>query len=237
MIANALSISSYDKAASLEVSKGVYAADGSRGGDRVDVLHRTDGTLHLVILDVCGHGAEAAEFADMVLHTVRVLLWQGLTPGAVFTELNEMLCGLHGERDALFGSGAIASLDRERSFVTFASAGHVDALCFKGDGRSHVHHSSTGPLYGVLDCGKYYNKVFPCMAGDTFVMVTDGLLDVRSTPRDGSYLGTEGISRIARDLIRSPEGLCATRLIADVRRVAGGTFDDDVAAIVARQLD
>jgi sigma-B regulation protein RsbU (phosphoserine phosphatase) len=236
MIRNGSLISPYAKAASLEISKSVCAADGSRGGDRADVLHGTDGTLHLIILDVCGHGARAAEFADMILHTVRVLLWQGLTPDAVFTSLNELVVNLYDEHDKLFGSGAIASLDRDRSFVTFASAGHVDALCFKGDGRSHVHHSSTGPLYGVFDHAPYYNRVFPCLPGDTLVMVTDGLLDVKSIATDGSYLGTSGISRIVRDLISSAEGLFAARLISDVRRKAGGAFNDDVAAIIARQL-
>lgn len=218
---------------SVEISKAVYASDDSSGGDRADVLYGPDGRLHLIVLDVCGHGRSAVEAADTIFHTVRTLLWQGLNPARVFTSLNEFLLDLYRDREEYFGTGAIASFDAEHSLITFSSAGHVDAFSFSDDGKTHAHHFPTGPLYGVLPDAEYENKLFPYSAGEAFVMVTDGLLEIKSTAAAISPLGTGGLCRIVRDMIGSPAGLSASRLISNVRHLAGGAFDDDVAAIVA----
>lgn len=79
----------------IEVSKAVYSIDGSAGGDRIEKFEGSDGRVHLIVLDACGHGANAAEVADVALHTIRALLWQGLTPAAVFASLNELLLDLY----------------------------------------------------------------------------------------------------------------------------------------------
>ena len=119
----------------LEVSKAVYSSDGSAGGDRVEKFEGSDGRVHLVVLDACGHGANAAKVADVALHTIRALLWQGLTQATVFASLNELLLDLYEfQNETSLGSGAILTLDPRRLTTTFVSAGHVDVLARRCNG-------------------------------------------------------------------------------------------------------
>lgn len=215
-------------------SKKSFASDGTSGGDRVDVVDGPDGTLHFVILDLCGHGENVAPLADMALHTVRALLWQGLRPARVFTLLNELLLDQSlFATDNAFGSGALATINSNRSAMTFCSAGHVDSLCFQQNGRFHRHFVATGPLYGVDRNARYEERTLSFSAGDVFVMLTDGLLDVNPIERKGTQLGTSGACDVVRRLMHSQAGLSAHHLIAAIRRIAGGSFTDDVAALVA----
>jgi serine phosphatase RsbU (regulator of sigma subunit) len=217
----------------LEISKAVYATDGSTGGDRIDAFEGADGRVHLIVLDACGHGIRSEPLADMILHTMRTLLWQGLPPARVFASLNRIVLDLSVDKSVTStGSGAIVSLESNRASATFASAGHVDVLRFSPDGRSHYHLSPTGPLFGVTDDAQYFDETVSCRPGSTFVLVTDGLIDAR--PIDGSYefLGTSGICRILREVWASPGGISAARVVSRVRKIAGGGFQDDVAAMI-----
>jgi serine phosphatase RsbU (regulator of sigma subunit) len=137
----------------------VCSIDGSAGGDRVESFEGPDGLVHLIVLDACGHGANAADVADVALHTIRALLWQGQTPAAVFASLNELLLDLYESQcETSMGSGAILTLDRNQLTATLASAGHVDVLRFATDGRSHRHHGSTGPVFGAIRNASYRDE-------------------------------------------------------------------------------
>jgi len=220
------------------ISKKAYASDGTSGGDRVDVIDGPDGTLHFVILDLCGHGEEITPLADMALHTVKALLWQGLRPGRVFAVLNALLLDQSAPTtEHAFGSGTLATVNSDRSAITFCSAGHVDSLLFRRNGRSHLHFVASGPLYGVDRNARYEERTFSCKPGDVFVMLTDGLVDIKPIEREGARLGTSGACEVIRGLIHSRPGLSAHRLIAAIRRIAGGSFSDDTAALVASFSD
>jgi serine phosphatase RsbU (regulator of sigma subunit) len=220
----------------IEVSKAVYSIDGSAGGDRVEKFVGSDHRVHLVVLDACGHGAGAGEVADAALHTIRALLWQGLTPAAVFASFNELLLDLYErQKENAVGSGAILTLDRTRSTATFASAGHVDVLRFAEDGRSHKHHRSTGPVFGAMRNASYEDECLGYVPGEFILFLTDGLLNIRRVDgtRERSW-GTADICHTFRRVLTSPEGATAARLISRVRQIAGGAFDDDVAAMIVQ---
>lgn len=219
-----------------EISKAVYSIDGSAGGDRVETLEAPDGRVHFIVLDACGHGANAAEVADVSLHTIRALLWQGQTPAAVFGSLNELLLDIYEpETDTSTGSGAILTLDRNGLAATFASAGHVDVLRFASDGRSHTHHGSTGPVFGAIRNAWYKDECFEAAPGEFFLFLTDGLLDIRGLDQTPEHFrGAADVCRVVRHIVTSPGGVTASRLVSRVRQIAGGAFDDDVAAMIVQ---
>jgi serine phosphatase RsbU (regulator of sigma subunit) len=235
MIAHQLLQPAAPFAHTVTVTKASHASDASSGGDRVDAFEGPDGRLHLTVLDACGRGARANAFASFLLREVRELLFRGMPPGAVFRSLDATLVAqrAHGEGEYRFGTGAIVSLDPERSAMAFASAGHVEVLRFSRSGDAHFHHGATGPLFGVLDDARFSEASSPYASGDTFVLLTDGLVDARPADSSTEFLGSGGVCRIVRLLLASRGGLSASRLISRVRQVAGGAFEDDVAALVA----
>jgi serine phosphatase RsbU (regulator of sigma subunit) len=199
----------------------------------VDAFTGPDGNVHLIVLDACGHGAPAEKLANKILHFVKASLWQGLTPASVFRLLNTHLFATGvGSDTTSFGSGAIVSLNSERSLARFASAGHVDVLRFSWDGTRHYHHPSTGPLYGVVREAQYDDDVFCFSPGDAFVLVTDGLLDVAPIDNSSPFLGTGGVCAIIHRMLASAGAISAQHLISIVRAATQG-FRDDVAAIIA----
>ncbi len=217
----------------MNISKAVYGYDVSGCGDRVDALTGLDGNWHLIVLDACGHGAAAGKLASDTLHFVKSCLWRGLTPASVFRSLNARLLATSSDREGIsFGSGAIVTLDSHTSVATFASAGHVDVLRFNSDGRRHYHLRPTGPLYGVFCEAQYYDEVVPYAAGDSFVLMTDGLLDAPSIDGRNRFIGIDGICSLIHGILRSTGGISAQELISAVESVTRG-FRDDVAAIVA----
>ncbi|MBV8638209.1 MAG: serine/threonine-protein phosphatase [Candidatus Eremiobacteraeota bacterium] len=203
--------------------------DGSAGGDRVDAFQGPDGRFHLIVLDACGHGAQAEHIADMALYTIRTLLWQGLTPAVVFGLLNQLCLDFCNDgSETSFGSGAIASIDPDATAGTFASAGHVDVLRFRADGQ-RFDHCPTGPLFGVTPHTQYRDERFAYRASEIFVFFTDGLTDIRV---GNGFLGTSGVISIVKDALASASGISSSQLITRVRRLAGGAFNDDAAAMI-----
>jgi serine phosphatase RsbU (regulator of sigma subunit) len=218
----------------LEISKACHASDDSAGGDRVEALEGPDGRIHLIVLDACGHGSHAEDLADMLLHTVRTLLWQGSTPAIAFAWLNSMLLSIYAHApDTSFGSGAIATLDPRGSTATFASAGHVDVLRFRRKGRCHDHLSPTGPLFGVVKEAQYRERTFSYAAGETFVLVTDGLLEIPPADGGSDFCNMARLCRVTSEVLASAGGIFAAHIVSRARRSFGGALKDDVAVLVA----
>jgi serine phosphatase RsbU (regulator of sigma subunit) len=218
----------------LEISKARHASDDSAGGDRVEALEGPDGRIHLIVLDACGHGSHAEDLADISLHTVRTLLWQGSTPAIAFAWLNSMLLSIYAHApDTSFGSGAIATLDPRGSTATFALP---VTLTFYGSGTKGAvttHLSPTGPLFGVVKEAQYRERTFSYAAGETFVLVTDGLLEIPPPDGGSDFWNMARLCRVTSEVLASAGGISAAHIVSRARRSFEGGFKDDVAVLVA----
>ncbi|HTJ27469.1 MAG TPA: PP2C family protein-serine/threonine phosphatase [Candidatus Limnocylindria bacterium] len=199
----------------------------------MSVFEGDDGAARLTVLDPSGRGADAEPLGDFVSEALHELLRAGITPRTTLRCINQVLLEQRGSGAAAFAAAAIAVLDPRRRVVTFASAGHVEGFRFLPDGR-HAHYSSTGPLLGVIDDAQHEHVTFDYACGDVLVLVTDGLLDARKAGAETERLGTAGICRIVHSHLASSGGTCAGRIVADVRKIAGGVLADDAVALVAK---
>jgi serine phosphatase RsbU (regulator of sigma subunit) len=70
--------------------------------------------------------------------------------------------------------------------------------------------------------------------GDALLLVTDGITEAR---RDGTLLGYEGMTRIARRALREHASLrdAGRSLLNETRAFAGGTLQDDACIVIARR--
>ncbi|MDX3379553.1 PP2C family protein-serine/threonine phosphatase [Streptomyces sp. ME02-6991-2A] len=199
------------------------------GGDFYDAVPRPDGSIALLIGDVCGRGAEAAALTGLARHTLRTLLEEGTAPGTALSRLNR---ALRQERASRFLTAVVATLTPRpdgTALLSTCSAGHPPPLVLRGDGTvSEV--LSGGLLLGVLDDVSYESHEELIAPDDTLVLFTDGLTESREAggaffesvlPARLSALRGSGAAHIAESLAQQ----------AETFRDSG---QDDIALLVAR---
>ncbi|MDH6111249.1 serine phosphatase RsbU (regulator of sigma subunit) [Kitasatospora sp. MAP12-15] len=224
------------------------------GGDFYDAVRTEDGTVHVVIGDVCGHGPDEAALGVALRIAWRTLVFAGLTGKALLSTLQHVL--EHERRsDEIFatlcmlvlspgpteaaeqrGKGARRSAPVERARLYLA--GHPSPLLLRPDGRPILLPTDqAGPALGLLACDDS-QAVWPAQevelpSGWGLLLYTDGLVEGRID--DGSRrLGSEGLV----DLIGAHQaaGLTRGRLvdsaIAEVEELNGGALTDDVAVLL-----
>ncbi|MEU3203992.1 PP2C family protein-serine/threonine phosphatase [Streptomyces cyaneofuscatus] len=199
------------------------------GGDFYDAVPRPDGSIALLIGDVCGRGAEAAALTGLARHTLRTLLEEGNDPGTALSRLNR---ALRQERASRFLTAVVATLTPRpdgTALLSTCSAGHPPPLVLRSDGTvSEV--LSGGLLLGVLDDVSYESHEELIAPDDTLVLFTDGLTESREAggtffesvlPARLSALRGSGAAHIAESLAQQ----------AETFRDSG---QDDIALLVAR---
>ena len=203
------------------------ADDRSRvGGDWYDVVE-CDGTVHLVVGDVAGHGVGAAADMGKFRFALDCLLRAGREPGDA---LATMRAALRREQPQ-FATLAIATLDPARTTLEVRTVGHP-AVVVLSQGRAHQVRSAD-PLLGVgapeADEALAPARL-PVQPGDVIVLFTDGLVE---TPTTTIVEGTELLARRLEALgpIADPVELVDTLVeqLLDGRRPT-----DDLAVLVAR---
>ncbi|HEX4492410.1 MAG TPA: SpoIIE family protein phosphatase [Acidimicrobiia bacterium] len=216
----------------LELAVGYWAAGtGTQvGGDFYDVFEIDDGWA-VVIGDVCGTGPHAASLTGLVRHTIRTLAWHGLAHEEVLQYVNRAI--LRSGRST-FCTALYATLRHGTKGFTFemAAGGHPLPIRCRADGRTSTI-GMPGTLLGAYADPKATTVTSTLEAGDTLVLYTDGITDVRP-PHD---LSTEAlrtiVARVARDGASAAN--VVTRLgeaVSDILPI--GERNDDIAMLVLR---
>ena len=223
-----LTIESFYEAASEEAAV---------GADFSDVFTYGDGKIALVIGDISGKGLSAATLIAEVKYALRAILREGPFLESAMARLNDFICEAQHQGD--FGSDALVVLslavfDPGTGELSCVTAGGEPLLLLRADGTAEAI-GTNGLLLGVQRNVEYSASQAQLAPGDTLLMVTDGLTEVR---RDGSFFGFESLQALAVQLLpgRTPRAL-GTDLIESARSWSGGTFQDDVCLLIARRSE
>ncbi|MFE6051114.1 SpoIIE family protein phosphatase [Kitasatospora sp. NPDC056446] len=218
------------------------------GGDFYDAVRTDDGTVHVVIGDVCGHGPDEAALGVALRIAWRTLVFAGLTGEALLTTLQHVL--EHERRsDEIFATlcmlvigpgGTDSALDslgtgeKARLYL----AGHPAPLLL---GRDHepvsLPSEFAGPALGLLPChdgqAAWPAHEVELRAGWRLLLYTDGLIEGR-VGAGSRRLGQDGLAGLIGD--HQAAGLTRGRLvdsaIAEVEELNGGALTDDVAVLL-----
>jgi len=201
------------------------------GGDWYDAFLTRAGATLLVVGDVTGHDRHAAAVMGQLRNLLRGLAYDSADgPAALLTRLDRALEGLS------IPSLATAVLARVDPLpggaagrrVHWSSAGHPPPLVRRHDGTVEVLARKADLLLGLDPALERQEHDVELAPGDTLVLYTDGLVEVRTDDLD------VGIDRLARTLHehgdRPPEQLC-DRLLGEALLDAN---DDDIALLVVR---
>ena len=213
------------------------ALDGlAVGGDFYDIARTGRNTWVLMLGDVCGKGAAAAALTGLVRYSARTAAMQGGGPAAVLRQVNEVLRRDRlDEPDVRFATMTFARLrPRQASLdITFANGGHPNPYVLRRDGTVETPGSS-GTLLGVLTDAAFSNTTTKLGPGDTFIVLTDGVLEARdaSDVEFGDHLPA-----LLTTLNNAPAGAIAGAIEHVALDWQGGTPRDDIAIVAIRVPD
>ncbi len=151
------------------------SGSGQVGGDWYDVLVLADGRLALVVGDVAGHGLATAAAMGQLRNATRAFLLDAAPPATVLARVGALArWTLPGQMATM----AVALLDPATGEVEHAAAGHLPPLVVRADGSAAWRPLLGSPLIGLLDGAPAADRL-TLAAGDTLLLLTDGVLERR----------------------------------------------------------
>jgi serine phosphatase RsbU (regulator of sigma subunit) len=205
------------------------------GGDFYDVFRSGSGTWTAVIGDVCGKGPEAASLTALARYTVRTASSPDSPPSEILRTLHD---SISSERaDMRFCTAALARIQAPTNgegaaHVTVALGGHPLPLVLRKDGQVDSI-GEPGTLLGALPSPVIADTDATLGVGDSLVMYTDGVLDVRDRKhRDDPEWLTKELSHSAG---KSADEIADQLAKAAVERHGGEPRDDIAILVLHRQ--
>jgi serine phosphatase RsbU (regulator of sigma subunit) len=201
------------------------------GGDFYDVFRSGSESWTAVIGDVCGKGPEAASLTALARYTVRTASSPDRAPSEVLRTLHD---SISSERsDFRFCTAALARIQAptngmDEARLTVALGGHPLPMVLRKDG-SVDPVGQPGTLLGVLPTPVLADAEAALGVGDSLILYTDGVLDVRDRPGRGDpdWLAKQ----IAQSAGKSADEIAEALAAAAIKR-HGGEPRDDIAILV-----
>jgi serine phosphatase RsbU (regulator of sigma subunit) len=215
-----------------------YRAGRSRallGGDFVDLVQPRDGSVHIVVGDVCGHGPDEAAIGVSLRAAWRALVLAGERPGTVLATLQHVF---EHERHlpGLFATLCTLEIERDLQSASIICAGHPRPVLIDGSSTASLSESRGGMGIGIGG-DHWRSEQVRLPEAWTILLYSDGIIEGR-VGEGPERLGEEGLHLlIAERIERSPSWRERPRalldeLIEDAERMNGGALSDDVAMML-----
>jgi sigma-B regulation protein RsbU (phosphoserine phosphatase) len=194
-----------------------YLPASEVGGDFYQVLEQCDGSVLIVVGDVCGKGLKAAMTGVLAIGAVRALASERLDPGLLLTRLNREMARSQNEGFIT----CICAHVRPDGAVTFADAGHPPPYC----NGEEIQLDSSFPL-GITPDVEYAETNIQLATGDRLTFLSDGVVEARSNVE-----GFFGFDRM-REISSQP-----ARTIANTAQQFGQEDDITVLTLLFTHAD
>jgi phosphoserine phosphatase RsbU/P len=204
------------------------SADCSSDGDG-------GGKLALYLIDVSGHGIEAALFSVTLMNMLKTQV----LPGADFSEPSSVLAGLNAsfrmeEQNNLFFTAWYGVWDQGARELTYASAGSPPAILVLPDGSS-AELATGGMIIGVDPAAGYDSARVAIPKGSGVYVFSDGVYEFRA--KDGTIFGIERFSKALVEIASSPRPgqRALDRILGAVKAESpSARFPDDISLLELR---
>lgn len=199
------------------------------GGDFYDVVQTPDGTVHVMVGDVAGHGPDEAALGVALRIGWRALTFAGLRGNERMHQLERILLT---ERPAKGIFATLLSLAFAPDGLRFNAvrAGHPGML-LHGNGDVQWLEPAAGPALG-LGAREWPVNELELPEGHGLLLLTDGLFEGHSGIGN-ERLGEDGLLELARSLAALPGQEFVDTLIGEVeaRARTHGGHSDDIAVV------
>jgi serine phosphatase RsbU (regulator of sigma subunit) len=215
-----------------------YRAGRSRallGGDFIDLVQTPDGSLHVVVGDVCGHGPDEAAIGVCLRAAWRALALAEDRPEVIMQTLQRVF---EHERHlpGLFATLCMLRIEPTRAAATMIRAGHPRPVLIGPDGLSQLPETHGGAGIGIAK-GHWPVQQIRLPGKWTILLYTDGIVEGR-VGNGSERLGEAGLHRLIADRIarrsdwQARPGELLDALIEEAERLNRGPLSDDVAMVL-----
>lgn len=199
------------------------------GGDFYDVVQTPDGTVHVMVGDVAGHGPDEAALGAALRIAWRALTFAGLRGNERMRRLEQVL---RAERAGvgIFATVLSVALWPDGRGFTAVRAGHPGML-LHGPGTVEWLEPHAGPALG-LGAQTWPQNELELPDGHALVLLTDGLFEGHSGIGN-QRLGEDGLLELAQSIATLPGPDFVKSLIegAEGRARSKGGISDDIAVL------
>ncbi len=206
------------------------------GGDFYDAVELDDGTVHLMIGDVCGHGPDEAALGASLRAAWRALTLASRPPQEVMATLHRML---PHERHApdVFATLCTLEIGPDRDAASIRCAGHHAPILIAGDGVSVVDVPAGAPPLGILEQSEWPAARTELGSPWSLLLYTDGLVEGKIGAGHERLGEQRLVAMIERRLATATDWPADARalvddLIAEVERLNGEPLTDDLAVLL-----
>jgi len=212
-----------------------YQPGGRRallGGDFFDAIELEDGSIRIVIGDICGHGPDEAALGVALRVAWRALVLADTSPELTIPALERVLMAERQSQE-VFATVCEIRLHGDLQQADLYLAGHPSPLLLSDDGVTEVPEEDRGPLLGVIDGAKWPVNLVELGERWTLLVFTDGIIEGYSGD-NGNRFEVTGLSRLAVQSMQQTDDLerLADQLILGAEQANGEPLCDDVALLV-----
>lgn len=222
------------------------------GGDNLNIMALSESQVGFYLLDVSGHGVQAALMSVAVNHLLEPSqddtsvvnrpnrrrqhesepCYFASAPHDVAERLNR-----HFTFDlsvAQYFTMLYAVLDREAKTCRYVSTGHPPPIHQTADGYVHVLESSGLPI-GIFQPGEagyepFSDRSIQLESGDRLCIYSDGIVESRD--RDSREFGLDGLSRVLKETRQKSLDECLAAVVAAAGDWRGGApLADDLSIL------
>ncbi|WP_433181287.1 PP2C family protein-serine/threonine phosphatase [Actinoallomurus sp. CA-150999] len=202
------------------------------GGDFYDTVQTADGTVHLVIGDVCGHGPDEASLGVRLRMAWRTLVLAGHTGMDLLGTLDTVL-GHERWSEEIFTTLSMVTIAPDRQRARFRMAGHPAPLLFGETTATALPDDAYGPALGLFPGSEWPAAEVELTGRWSLMLYTDGLIEGR-VGGGPDRLGTEGLVEMAS--AARAQGLTGDllidHLVTAVEALNGEALTDDLAVVM-----
>ncbi|KAA0108861.1 PP2C family protein-serine/threonine phosphatase [Mycolicibacterium sp. P1-5] len=204
------------------------------GGDFYDMVQTPDGTVHVMVGDVAGHGPDEAALGAALRIGWRALTFAGLRGNDRMRRLEQVL---RAERagTGIFATVLSVAIWPNSGGFTAVRAGHPGML-LHGPGTVEWVEPPAGPALG-LGAQQWPLTELELPVGHGLVLLTDGLFEGHSGIGE-KRLGEEGLLELARSIANLPGPEFVKALIEGAEALAAshGGITDDIAVLRVERI-
>ncbi|HEV7653297.1 MAG TPA: fused response regulator/phosphatase [Mycobacteriales bacterium] len=219
-----------------------YQAGGRRlllGGDFYDAVRDPDGTLHVMIGDVSGHGPDEAALGVRLRIAWRALVLAARPADEILATLQQVLVH-ERHREHIFATVCALTISADRRTARIHLVGHPAPLLIGRTVRLLAEVGVIPPL-GVVTRTSWPSTEVELPPDWALLLHTDGLIDGR-VGLGPERLDGEGLVELVQRQVQdrpdwraTPEPFLDT-VIQQAERLNGGDLVDDVAVVLVGAL-
>jgi serine phosphatase RsbU (regulator of sigma subunit) len=211
------------------------------GGDFYDAVELDDGSVHLMIGDVCGHGPDEAALGACLRAAWRALTLAGQPPRDVLATLHRMLPHERHEPD-IFATLCALEVAPDRRTASIRVAGHQAPILIDADGVSIVDVPDGAPPLGIFEQSDWPAQRKELTGSWSLLLYTDGLVEGKIGAGQERLGEDRLVAMIERHVAASanwPDDAqqLLDRLIAEVEQLNGEPLTDDLAVLLLSSSD